>query len=91
MKSPVYDTKATKRTVSLTINSDLYAQSEGFGINASQIMEDALAREVARRKTEQIKAEILADIAACNAYEAEHGSFCDMVREHYANESDDAE
>lgn len=87
----VYDTQAAKQTVSLTINSDLYAQSEGFGINASQIMEDALAREVARRKTEQIKAEILADIAACNAYVAEHGSFPDMVREHYENASDNDE
>ena len=33
---------------------------------------------------EQLKAEILQDLEAANAYVAKHGSFADMVREHYA-------
>lgn len=86
---PVYDIKAEKQIVSVTVNSDLYAQSEGFGIDASQLMEEALVQEVTRRKREQIKAEILQDIEACDRYEAEHGSFADMVREHYENEHDE--
>jgi post-segregation antitoxin (ccd killing protein) len=77
--------KATKRTVSLTINSDLYAQAKRFGINASQIAEEALAREVARHKAELIKAEIRQDLEAIDAYTAKHGSFADLVRDHYSN------
>lgn len=78
-----YDPKAAKQTVSLTINSDLYAQAKGFGINASQVAEEALANEVARRKAEHLRAEIQQDLQALDAYEAEHGSFAEMVRGHY--------
>ena len=83
MRSVTYDPKAAKQTVSLTINSDLYAQAKGFGINASQVAEEALANEVARRKAEQLKGEIQQDLQALDAYEAKHGSFAEMVREHY--------
>jgi post-segregation antitoxin (ccd killing protein) len=86
MKAPLYDTKAAKQTVSLTINADLYAQAKGFGINASQVAEEALVAEVARRKAEQIRAEVEQDLAACNEYTAKHGSFADMVREHYRDD-----
>jgi post-segregation antitoxin (ccd killing protein) len=83
MRPTIYDPKAVKQTVSVTINSDLYAQAKGFGINASQIAEEAIANEVARRKAEQIKGEIQRDLEALDAYEAKHGSFAEMVREHY--------
>jgi hypothetical protein len=42
-----------------------------------------LAHEVARRKAEQLKAEVRQDIEALDAYESMHGSFAEMVREHY--------
>ena len=83
MRHTAYDLKAAKQTVSVTINSDLYAQAKGFGVNASQVAEEALANEVARRKAEQIKAEIQRDLEALDAYESKHGSFAEMVREHY--------
>lgn len=83
MRTPLYDLKATKQTVSLTLNSDLYAQAKSCGINASQIAEEALAQEVARRKAERLKAEVRQDIEALDAYESLHGSFAEMVREHY--------
>lgn len=83
MRHTAYDPKAAKQTVSVTINSDLYAQAKGFGVNASQVAEEALANEVARRKAEQIKAEIQRDLEALDAYESKHGSFAEMVREHY--------
>lgn len=82
MKPPAYDIKAAKRTVSLTINSDLYAQAKGFGINASRVAEEALSYEVARRQEEVLSAEIRQDLEACNDYTARHGSFAAMVREH---------
>ena len=81
-----HDVKATKQTVSLTINSDLYAQVKKLGINASQVAQEALTQEVARRKAEQLQAEIRQDLEAASTYIDKHGSFAEMVREHYADE-----
>jgi post-segregation antitoxin (ccd killing protein) len=89
MRATKYDLKAPKQTVSLTLNSDLYAQAKAFDINASQVAEEALACEVNRRRAEKIKAEIREDIEALDAYEAKHGSFVDMAREHYQSAPDD--
>ena len=89
MRNPPHDVKAAKRTVSLTINSDLYAQAKKLGINASQIAEDALAQEVARRKGEEIQVEIRQDLEATRAYVTKHGSFAEMARAHYAGEDDE--
>jgi len=73
MRPSLYDLKAAKQTVSLTLNSDLYAQSKRFGINASQIAEEALAQEVARHKAEQLRSEIQRDIEALDTYESKYG------------------
>lgn len=70
--------------MSLTINSDVYARAKRLGINASQVAEAALADEVARLTAEEIRAEIHLDLQACNSYAEKHGSFADLVREHYA-------
>jgi len=88
MPKTSYDVKAAKQTVSLTLNSDLYAQAKGLGINASQVAEQALAYEVARRTAEQLTSDIRQDLEACAAYTARHGSFADMVREHYVPSAD---
>jgi antitoxin CcdA len=88
VRNPPYDVKAAKQTVSLTINTDLYAQAKKLGINASQVAEEALAQQVARRKAEQLKAEIRQDLEAVNSYMAKHGSFAEMVRQHYHGDED---
>ena len=88
MRNPPYDVKAAKQTVSLTINSDLYAQAKKLGINASQVAEEALAQQVARREAERLKAEIRQDLEAVNSYMAKHGSFAEMVRQHYHGDED---
>ena len=90
MRPAPYDLKAAKQTVSLTINSELYAQSRRLGINASQLAEEALAHEVARRNAERLREEVRKDLTALDAYEAEHGSFAEMVRQHYQPGTDDA-
>jgi post-segregation antitoxin (ccd killing protein) len=87
-KQAAYNVKAPKQTVSLTINSDLYTQAKGLGLNASQIAEEAIAVELARRHAERIQAEIRADLEATNAYTAKHGSFAEMVREHYGRDDE---
>lgn len=90
MRPAPYDVKAAKQTVSLTINSDLYAQARRLGINTSQIAEEALAHEVARRNAERLRDEVRQDLRALDAYEAEHGSFAEMVRQHYQPGTDGA-
>jgi post-segregation antitoxin (ccd killing protein) len=89
MRPPNYNVKAPKQTVSLTLNSDLYAQAKTLEINTSQVAEEALAYEVNRRRAEKLKAEIREDIEALDAYESKHGSFVDMARAHYQSASDD--
>ena len=90
MRPPPYDVKAAKQTVSLTINSDLYAQARRLGVNTSQIAEEALAQEVARRNAERLREEVGKDLKALDAYEANHGSFAEMVRQHYEPDTDEA-
>ena len=89
MRRPLYDPKAGKQTVSLTLNSVLYAQAKRCGINAAQITEKAPAQEVARLKSEQLKLEVHQDIKALDAYESAHGSFPERVRKHYCDANND--
>lgn len=48
--------------------------------------EEALARRLA----EQVRADISQDLQALNAFVEVHGSFAEMVREHYATIDGDA-
>jgi antitoxin CcdA len=89
VRRPPHDVKAAKQTVSLTINSDVYAQAKKLGINASQVAEEALIQDVARRKAEQLQVEIRQDLEAANSYMAKHGSFAEMVRQHYRDSDED--
>ena len=81
---------ARKRTVSVSLNSDLYAKAKRLGINLSKVAEEALAQALARRLAEQAKVEIDRDLKALSDFVEAHGSFSDMVREHYAAVEDDA-
>jgi post-segregation antitoxin (ccd killing protein) len=83
MRDPLYEPKAPKQTVSLSVNSDLYAKAKSVGINASRVAEEALAREYAVRRSEAITAELRQDLAAVDSYAEQHGSFADFVRDHY--------
>jgi post-segregation antitoxin (ccd killing protein) len=73
-----------KRTVSLTLNADLYVKAKAEGINASQGAEEALAQALKARLLEKARAEIEKDMAALNAYIEEHGSPAEMLREYLA-------
>ena len=89
MRKPVFDTSARKRTVSLTLNSDLYAKAKAEGINASHVAEEALAQALKARLSEKVRAEIEKDMAASTAYIEKHGSPAEMLRDYLA-ERDDA-
>lgn len=82
MRHPLFDPKAPKRTVSLTLNSDLYAKARCAGINASRVAEEALADEVQRLERAKVAAEVRRDVEWLVAFEAEYGSFTDALREY---------
>ncbi len=86
MRSPDYDTKAAKQTVSVTLNSDLYAKAKRLGINASQVAEQAIAQEYATLRAKELRAQIEQDLAAIDKYVDEHGCFAEMVRAHYGGD-----
>ena len=88
IREPAFRADAPRQTVSLTINSDLFAHVKALGINASRVAEEALAAELEKRRRAEIEAEVKADVAAINAYEREHGSFADHVRAHLGEDLD---
>ncbi len=87
MRSKLFEPGAPKRTVSVTLNSDLYAKAKAAGLNASRVAEEALAQAYADKCAEALAAEIRQDLEAANRYVEQHGSFPEMVRAHY--EGDD--
>ena len=86
MRDPLFEPKAPKQTVSITLNSDLYAKAKSAGINTSKVAEEALASKYAELHSEAIRAELQRGLAAVVNYTDEHGSFADLVREHYERE-----
>ena len=86
MRNPLFEPKAPKQTVSITLNSDLYAKAKNAGINTSKVAEEALAHEYAQRCAAALAEELRQDLAAIERYAEEHGSFPDLVREHYERE-----
>ena len=83
MRKPLFDSKAAKQTVSITLNSDLYAKARSLGVNTSKVAEEALAHEYAERRSAALAAELAQDLAAVESYSEQHGSFADLVRAHY--------
>ena len=86
MRDPLFNPKASKQTVSVTLNSDLYAKAKNAGINASKVAEEALASRYAELHSEAIRAELQRGLSAVENYADQHGSFADLVREHYESE-----
>lgn len=75
----IYDRKARKRPVNLTLNEDLVAQARGVTENLSGVVEsllaDFLAKEEQRRAAEA-KA-VKEAVAGWNSFADRHGSFAD--------------
>jgi len=83
VRNSLFEPKAPKQTVIITLNSDLYAKARSLGINVSKVAEEALTLAYAGRCRELLKAEVQQDLAAFEGYAEQHGSFADLVREHY--------
>jgi len=79
MRSSTYDFKAAKQTVSVTINSDLYAQAKASGSTPRKSPKRRSPTKLPDTRPSAFKGEIQQDLQALDAYEAEHGSFAEMV------------
>jgi antitoxin CcdA len=88
MRKPAFEAEAAKRTVSVTLNSDLYSNAKSVGLNISKVAEEALAVAYVDRRRALLLAEVQQDLAAFESYVAEHGSFADLVRQHYQRDDD---
>ena len=86
MRDPLFEPKAVKQTVSITVNSDLYAKAKSLGINASKVAEEALATKYTELHSAALIAELRQGLAAVQSYADQHGSFAELVREHYERE-----
>ena len=84
MRPRIYDDTAPRSPVTVRVNGDLYAKAKDAGLDLDTIAERAL--DAALR--ERIREEIKLDLEACDRYVAEHGSFAEMLREHYAEVED---
>jgi len=87
MRDPLFDPKAAKQTVSITLNSDLYSKAKSVGINTSKVAEEAVAAKYAELSSEALIADLRRGLAAVDSYAEQHGSFAELVRHHY--EQDD--
>ena len=58
MRSPLYDVNARRKTVSVTINSDLVAKASAVGINISRTAEAAIIKAFEEAEKARIHEEI---------------------------------
>jgi antitoxin CcdA len=65
-----------KRSTNLSVRGDLIAAARAARINLSDLLERALAEELARVKWRKWRAENGPAIAAYNRYVTENGAFC---------------
>jgi post-segregation antitoxin (ccd killing protein) len=88
MRAPPFDRDAPKRTVSVTLNSELYGHAKDLGINVSQVAERAVERAYCDRLSELHRAELAQDLAALETYADRHGDFAELARAHYEHDDD---
>ena len=81
MKEPLFDESAARRTVSLTLNADLYARAKEAGINVSRVAEQALAGAYAEKAREMLQEQMTKDLRALEVFAQQHGSFTDDLEE----------
>ncbi|HEY4045056.1 MAG TPA: type II toxin-antitoxin system CcdA family antitoxin [Rhodopila sp.] len=73
MRVPLYDRSAKRKTVSVTLNSDLVARSAAHGINISRVAEAALVAAFEQAEKAKIGKELQADAEWVREFVARHG------------------
>jgi antitoxin CcdA len=73
MRTPLYDVNARRKTVSITLNSDLVAKASALGINISRTAEAALIQAFEAAETAKIREEIREAARITDELVAKHG------------------
>jgi antitoxin CcdA len=81
MSDALFDPRARRRTVSLTINSDLLDKAKEAGINASKAAEAALEAALREHRRELLRKEFAQDLRTWEDYVDKHGNPNDDWRE----------
>lgn len=76
----LYDLRAPKKTINLSINSDLLNRARSLNINLSATLENSLKQILEAKKAEQWKLENRAAILAYNDFVEESGCLSDEHR-----------
>ena len=74
-----HDKTAPRRTVSVTINSDLMAKAKAAGINVSAVSEVALTAALATKQREELREALRVEAAAYDRHTEQYGSFSEAV------------
>lgn len=82
----LFDEKAPRRAVNLSLNSDLVSKARSCGLNLSGIAEEAIRREVARIARERFEAEIRRSVVEYEAYLATYGSLWEALADQAADD-----
>jgi antitoxin CcdA len=90
MDSDLFDPRARRRTVSLTMNGDLLEKAKAAGINISRTAETAVAEALRERQREQLRADIAQDFRAMEEYVDKHGNPAKEWRELFGGPDFDA-
>ncbi len=75
----VFDPRAAKRAVNLTLNGDLVIRARAEGLNLSALAEAAVARALEQRAQERLAADIEQSCRTHELYLTEYGSLGDAV------------
>ena len=73
MRTPLYDVNARRKTVSITLNSDLVAKASALGINISRTAEAAVIQAFEAAEKAKILEEIREAARLTDQLVAEHG------------------
>lgn len=88
MRTPLYDVNARRKTVSITLNSDLVAKASALGINISRTAEAAVIQAFEAAEKAKIREEIRAATRMVDEYVAIHGMPFDDWANGQATEED---
>ena len=80
MRHATHDLTAPRRTVSVTINSDLMARAKAAKINVSAVSEAAVAAALAAKERDELREALRVEAAMIDRHVEQYGSFADAVQ-----------
>ncbi len=86
MRTELYDRRATKRAVNLSLNSDLVSRARAVGLNISALSERAIRDALAMTMRAKFDAEIAQALVEHEQYLEGYGSLAEAVRAMQADE-----